>query len=120
MHREASPADPSVRDLLARVFTHLVTAIGAGKHGPMRLAMAEYNFGAPLVGFRKSARGYSGWYAPHVGENWKIGIRLHEAEVAGLKQIKVNGKVEPLPQGGMTIKFSGEGSHEEPFSWEAS
>ncbi len=84
------------------------------------LPPAEYNFDSPLVGFSKSATGYAGWYAPVVSGNWKIEIRLPEAEVVRLKQIKVNGAVVPLAQGANTIRFSGEGGRGKPLRWEVS
>jgi hypothetical protein len=84
------------------------------------LPLAEYNFSTPLLGFSKSAQGYAGWYAPQASGNWKIEIRLPEAGMATLKQIKVNGRVQPLPHGAKTISFSGEGSHEKPLRWEVS
>jgi len=84
------------------------------------LPLSEYEFSTPLVGFSKSPRGFAGWYAPHAGGNWKIEIRLPEAEMATLKRVKVNGVVEPLPRGTKTIRFSGEGSHENALNWEVS
>ena len=84
------------------------------------LPLAEYRFETPLVGFNRSSQGYTGWYAPQSGGEWRIEIRLAEAEMAGLKQIKVNGRVEPLPPGAKTIEFSGKGSQERPLRWEVS
>jgi hypothetical protein len=84
------------------------------------LPLPEYKFSTPLIGFSKSPQGFAGWYAPQASGNWKIEIRLPEAEMAGLKQIKVNGKAEPLPQGAKAIRFSDEGSHENALNWEVS
>ena len=84
------------------------------------LPLAEYSFESPLVGFRKSKRGYEGWYAPMVKGSWKIEIRLPQDEMAQLKHIKVNGTVEGLPEGSTTIKFSGSGSQEKPLQWQVS
>jgi hypothetical protein len=84
------------------------------------LPLPEYEFSTPLVGFRKSPHGFSGWYAPQAGGNWKIEIRLPKAEMALLKQIKVNGVVEPLPRGAEAISFTGEGSEEHALRWEVS
>jgi Glycosyl hydrolase 36 superfamily, catalytic domain/Glycosyltransferase family 36 len=44
-HREASPNDPTVRELLGRAYSHLVNVIGVGKHGIMRLAKGDWNDG---------------------------------------------------------------------------
>jgi hypothetical protein len=43
--RESSPTDPTVRELLARAYSHLVNVIGVGKHGVMRLAKGDWNDG---------------------------------------------------------------------------
>jgi hypothetical protein len=84
------------------------------------LPLAEYNFSTPLLGFSKSAHAYAGWYAPRASGNWKIEIRLPDLGMTTLKQVKVNGRVVPLPQGAKTIQFSGEGSQEKPLRWEVS
>ncbi len=42
-HQEASPSDPTVRELLQRSFAHLVEGIGVGKHGLMRLSNGDWN-----------------------------------------------------------------------------
>jgi len=84
------------------------------------LPLPEYKFSTPLIGFSKSPSGFAGWYAPQTGGNWRIEIRLPEAEMAELKQVKVNGAVAPLPRGAKTIKFRGEGSRGNPLNWEIS
>ena len=40
---EASPNDPTVRELLGRSFNHLVDGIGVGQHGLMRLSNGDWN-----------------------------------------------------------------------------
>ncbi|MGA2171009.1 MAG: hypothetical protein ABSG62_22720 [Terracidiphilus sp.] len=84
------------------------------------LPLPEYKFSTPLVGFSKSPQGFAGWYAPQASGNWRIEIRLPEVEIAVLKQVKVNGAVEPLPRGAKAIRFSGEGSQENALNWEVS
>jgi hypothetical protein len=84
------------------------------------LPLREYKFSSPLVGFSKSPEGFAGWYAPQASGNWTIEIRLPEAELAMLKQVKVNGVIEPLARGAKTIRFSGEGGHENALHWEVS
>ena len=83
------------------------------------LPLPEYDFSSPLLGFAKSARGYSGWYAPAAEGRWTIEIELPAAEIAALRQIKVNGSAESLPQGAKTIRFSGKSSPGSPLRWEA-
>jgi hypothetical protein len=81
---------------------------------------AEFVFESPLLAFKKSAKGYSGWYAPSVGGHWTIEIELTAAEAAGLKQLKVNGTATPLDGKQTTIKFAGESSPGKPLQWELS
>lgn len=82
------------------------------------LPFAEYEFSSPLIGFSKSAKGYSGWYAPAEAGRWEIEIQLPNAERSSLTHIKVNGLVETLPQVATAIKFGGESSHGAPLRWE--
>ncbi len=84
------------------------------------LPLEEYNFSSPLIGFTKSAKGYSGWYAPAADGRWTIEIQLSDSEMSGLRQIKVNGSVEPLQHGAKTIRLMGESSRETPLRWEIS
>jgi hypothetical protein len=84
------------------------------------LPLAEYEFSSPLIGFNKSAKGYSGWYAPAAAGRWTIEIRLTDSERTALRQIKVNGSVEPLPHGAQPISLIGESSPNVPLRWEIS
>jgi hypothetical protein len=81
------------------------------------LPVAEYEFSSPLMGFKKSAKGYSGWYAPSVAGKWNIEINLPDSARAGVKQVKINGVAKPLPGSG-AIKFAGESSRGKPLRWE--
>jgi hypothetical protein len=81
------------------------------------LPVAEYEFSSPLMGFKKSAKGYSGWYAPSVAGKWNIEINLPDSARAGVKQVKINGVAKPLPGSG-AIKFAGESSPGKPLRWE--
>ncbi len=73
-----------------------------------------------LVAFRKSPKGYSGWYAPAVSGKWSIEITLPETAAANLKQLKINGIVKPLDSKEKTIKFAGESTPGKPLHWEIS
>ncbi|MGA2633799.1 MAG: hypothetical protein ABSF16_06150 [Terracidiphilus sp.] len=84
------------------------------------LPLAEYEFSSPLLGFSKSQKGFSGWYAPATAGRWTIEIQLTDSEKVGLKQIKVNGTVEPLPHGLQSIRLTGESRREKPLRWEIS
>jgi cellobiose phosphorylase len=82
------------------------------------IPLKEYEFSSPLLGFKKSAKGYSGWYAPAVAGRWRIEIHLSDQDMADLRQVKVNGSVEALQHGAKIIRLDGEGSHERPLRWE--
>ncbi len=84
------------------------------------LPLAEYEFSSPLLGFSKSQKGFSGWYAPATAGRWTIEIRLTDSERSRLAQINVNGSVEPLPRGAQPIRLTGESSPEKPLRWEIS
>ena len=84
------------------------------------LPLAEYEFTSPLLGFKKSKDGYSGWYAPAVAGRWDFGIQLPESEAAGLRQVKINGLTEPLSNAAQGIRFSGESKPGAPLRWEIS
>jgi hypothetical protein len=65
-----------------------------------RLPLDEYSFDSPLIGVRKNARGYEGWYAPSKAGEWRIRVRLTDEEARrlgrkmGFVQV-VRGKSEP-------------------------
>jgi hypothetical protein len=84
------------------------------------LPMEEYEFSSPLVGFKKSAKGYSGWYAPSVAGQWRIEIQLAESEMQRLGRIAVNGSGAPLARSLKTIRFVGDSRPGSPLQWEAS
>ena len=57
------------------------------------LPLAEYEFTSPLLGFKKSKDGYSGWYAPSVAGRWIVRIQAPGVGAGtGLRQVKVNGQ----------------------------
>jgi len=82
------------------------------------LPMVEYSFTSPLLGFKKSKDGYSGWYAPSSPGRWDINLALPSAEAAKLRQIKINGASEPLRNTGQPIHFSGKSHSGSPMRWE--
>jgi Glycosyl hydrolase 36 superfamily, catalytic domain/Glycosyltransferase family 36 len=84
------------------------------------LPMTEYEFTSPLLGFKKSKDGYTGWYAPLVGGRWDFEIQLPQSEAAGLRQIKINGQTERLSNSAQGIRFSGESKLGAPLRWEIS
>jgi hypothetical protein len=82
------------------------------------LPMAEYDFNSALLGMRKSKSGYSGWYEPATAGSWEVEIRLAEGERSRLREIKVNGAAQLLPQGTAPIQFKGESQPGKPLRWE--
>ena len=42
-HREASPTDPTIGELLRRSYMHLTQVIGVGKHGLIRIVTGDWN-----------------------------------------------------------------------------
>ena len=82
------------------------------------LPMAEYEFASPLLGFKKSKDGYSGWYSPLVAGRWEFEIQLPQPEVAGLRQLTINGQRERFSSSRQGIRFSGDSNPGAPLRWE--
>jgi hypothetical protein len=82
------------------------------------LPMAEYDFSSALVGVKKTRSGYSGWYAPAAAGSWEIEVRLPEAERSRVREIRVNGVAQALPQGTTLIKFKGQSQPGNALRWE--
>jgi len=82
------------------------------------LPLAEYEFTSPLLGFKKSKAGYSGWYAPSTAGRWDIELRLSGSEMARMRQIRINGSLERLPKSTPVIQFAGESKSDTPLRWE--
>ncbi|NVM36436.1 MAG: hypothetical protein HWN81_12630, partial [Candidatus Lokiarchaeota archaeon] len=54
------------------------------------LPKKQYYFSSPLLGFKKSDDGYSGWYAPLVEGNWKVTLKLDTDELNQFVSLEVN------------------------------
>ncbi len=52
----------------------------------------EYSFSSRLLGFNKSIKGYSGWYAPLVKGEWKVKLKLNKDEFKQIRGVEINGK----------------------------
>jgi len=85
-----------------------------------RLAIEEYEFSSPVLGFQKSAGAYSGWYAPSVAGNWEIELNLGEGGAAGLRALEINGASARLEKSGGVIRFSGASSTGSALRWKVS
>jgi hypothetical protein len=84
------------------------------------LPMEEYAFTSPLLGFKKSRSGYTGWYDPAGAGVWEIEIALPGPGAVKVRQIRVNGHSVPAPGPSQPIRFSGESAPGEPLRWEIS
>jgi len=82
------------------------------------LPLAEYEFTSPLLGFKKSKAGYTGWYAPSVAGRWDFQIQLPASEAAVLRQVKINGQTGRLSNSAQGIRFCGESKPGVPLRWE--
>ncbi len=82
------------------------------------LPLAEYEFTSPLLGFKKSADGYSGWYAPAKAGSWEIEMKLSESERRRKLQLQVNGVAKQATCLKHGIRFRGESKPGEPLRWE--
>jgi hypothetical protein len=80
--------------------------------------LAEYEFTSPLLGFKRSKGGYTGWYAPLVAGRWDIEIKLPESEAAGFRQLKINGQSARFSSSAQGIRFSDESKAGAPLRWE--
>jgi hypothetical protein len=82
------------------------------------LPLAEYEFTSPLLGFKKSKDGYTGWYAPSVAGRWDFEIQLPEPEAARFRQLRINGQTERMSNSAQGIRFPGESKPGAPLRWE--
>jgi len=79
----------------------------------------EYRFSAPLIGLEKSARGYSGWYAPACAGQWQITVQLPTREIEQLSRLKINQQERPFSHPAAdAVFFTGESEPGQPLVWE--
>lgn len=81
------------------------------------LPLAEYEFSSPLLGFKKTTNGYSGWYAPSEAAQWQIELRLPDSELSRLQRLEINGTTQSLHHSAKSIRFAGESAHGAPLRW---
>lgn len=82
------------------------------------LPLSEFEFSAPLLGFRRFSGGYSGWYAPATAGRWDVAVTLPEHERQRVEQIAVNGRAEIPRFTERGIQFNGESHTGAPLRWE--
>jgi hypothetical protein len=111
MHPHAWPLYTAVK-LLGLEFHEAGLRLGPGP------PLDQYEFTSTLLGFKKTATGYSGWYAPMIGGNWEIELSLSKAHLARFKHLVVNGSSRPLPKANQgSLRFSGSSSPGKPLRW---
>ncbi len=93
---------------------------GSGVEFKPSLPLSTYEFASPLLGFKKTASGYSGWYAPGAAGRWEIGLLLPESEAALSSKVRINGSIGPVQRTGRRIRFAGESFPGKPMKWELS
>ncbi|HET9086339.1 MAG TPA: hypothetical protein VFN53_02335 [Acidobacteriaceae bacterium] len=81
------------------------------------LPLQKYEFSSPLLGFKKTRAGYSGWYAPAKAGNWSIDLRLPASELARLNKVIVNDEIQQSAPSAQGIHFSGESTLGKPLRW---
>ncbi len=97
-----------------------VEFVADGVNFTPNLPMREYEFASPLLGFKRTRDGYSGWYAPSTAGRWDFEVHLPESEMARVRQVKVNGLVRTIPATAEFVRFSGDVSPDAPLRWEIS
>jgi hypothetical protein len=84
------------------------------------LPLDAYEFTSPLIGLKKSSRGYEGWYAPTVRGTWLITLRLPAADAARMARVEINGREKPVVRSGVgVIAIEGASTPGEPLRWSA-
>ena len=111
MHSHAWPLYSAVR-LLGLEFSE------RGLRFRPALPLADYEFSSSLLGFQKSTKGYSGWYAPSEAGLWELEMQLPDSEIARFRHVEINGVAQPLDRSTRTICFTGAGSSRVPLHWE--
>jgi hypothetical protein len=110
MHPHAWPLYTAAK-LIGLEFHETGLTLGPG------LPLDEYEFTSPLLGFKKTSKGYSGWYSPSSAGRWAIELRPSGAEAARFTRINVNGSTRPLRPTANSVRFSGSSSPGKPLRW---
>jgi hypothetical protein len=113
MHSHAWPLYSAIK-LIGAKFDAKGVTLRAG------IPLNEYEFNTPLLGFKKTAGRYSGWYAPITAGNWSMEIAFAESELAHFRVLKVNGVRGAVHSTTGTIRFSGDSAPGAPLRWEIS
>ena len=82
------------------------------------IPLDEYEFHTPLLGFTRTLKGYSGWYAPSTSGRWSVELKLPQTEIPRLQHLTVNGEKIPLHITDARIHLSGKSTPTAPLRWE--
>lgn len=82
------------------------------------LPLEEYEYNTPLLGFKKTPKGYSGWYSPTNPGSWRIEVALPDIELARFNHLSVNGRQQELHHDQGRIAFSGNSAPGAPLRWQ--
>jgi hypothetical protein len=111
MHPHAWPLYSAVK-LLGLEFTDTGLAFRPG------LPLDDYELDSPLLGFKKSRSGYSGWYAPAKAGQWSVEIKVSQPDFDRLKRIEVNGDSKSVVRpSDAVIRFTGSSEPGKPLRW---
>lgn len=110
MHAHAWPLYSSVKLLGAQFLRQGI------RFKPV-IPLDAYEFNSALLGFKKDANGYSGWYAPGTPGRWDIEVELPDQVIARLKHITVNGAPANQSADAGRIRFSGESTPSRKLEW---
>ena len=81
------------------------------------LPKERYEFSSPLLGFKKSSNGYSGWYAPLVEGNWKVVLNLKKEELKQIRSLEINGIKQEIHNKEDHTIFYGRSELNNPLRW---
>ena len=84
------------------------------------IPLDEYEWNSPLLGFKKTPKGYSGWYAPATHGSWMIEVTLTAPELKRLNHLSINGVPAPMHKARLKLQFLGESASGAPLRWEIS
>jgi hypothetical protein len=113
MHSHAWPLYSAIK-LLGTEFH------GDGVRFKPGLPLEEYECNTPLLGFKKTPKGYSGWYSPTQRGSWRIEVELPDVELTRLNHLSVNGMQQALHHDQGRIAFRGNSAPGAPLRWQVS
>jgi len=81
------------------------------------LPKEKYDISSPILGFKKTEEGYSGWYAPLIEGNWKVTLNLNSDELKQLVSLEVNDLEKDINIKEDQIVFYGRSKISKPLRW---